>query len=56
VLVELRVVEQRYDAVKEVLDGAATVTEVAERYGVTRRQVLRGAWSGSRLGDRSNRR
>jgi hypothetical protein len=28
--------EQRYDAVKEVLDGEGTVTEVARRYGVTR--------------------
>jgi hypothetical protein len=31
VLVELGVVEQRYDAVKEVLEGRGTVTEVAER-------------------------
>ena len=29
-------VEQRYDAVKEVLEGLGTVTEVARRYGVTR--------------------
>jgi transposase InsO family protein len=39
VLVELGVVEQRYDAVKEVLDGGGTVTEVAERYGVTRQSL-----------------
>jgi hypothetical protein len=42
VLVELGVVEQRYDAVKEVLEGRGTVTEVAERYGVTRRDGRRG--------------
>jgi transposase InsO family protein len=39
-LVELSMVEQRYDAVKEVLDGA-TVTDVATRYGVDRRTVHR---------------
>jgi transposase-like protein len=39
VLVELGVVEQRYDAVKEVLDGGGTVTEVAESYGVTRQSL-----------------
>jgi transposase-like protein len=39
VLVELGVVEQRYDAVKEVLEGRGTVTEVAERYGVTRQSL-----------------
>ena len=38
-LVELGVVEQRYDAVKEVLDGGGTVTEVARRYGVTRQSL-----------------
>lgn len=38
-LVELGVVEQRYDAVKEVLEGQGTVTEVAERYGVTRQSL-----------------
>ena len=37
-LVELRVVEQRYQAVLEVLEGAA-VTEVARRFGVTRQTV-----------------
>jgi transposase-like protein len=39
VLVELGVVEQRYDAVKEVLDEGGAVTEVAERYGVTRQSL-----------------
>jgi transposase InsO family protein len=38
VLVELGVVEQRYQAVLEVLDGAAVVA-VARRYGVTRQTV-----------------
>jgi transposase InsO family protein len=38
VLVELNVVEQRYRAVLEVLDGAP-VTEVAVRYGVVRQTV-----------------
>ena len=33
-LVELGLVEQRYRAVLEVLDGAASVTDVARRYGV----------------------
>ena len=37
-LVELGVVEQRYRAVLEVLDGA-TVIEVARRYGVARQTV-----------------
>jgi len=40
VLVELGLVEQRYQAVLEVL-GGATVTEVAERFGVTRQSVHR---------------
>ena len=39
-LVELAVVEQRYRAVLEVLEGA-TVTEVAARYGVARQTVHR---------------
>jgi transposase-like protein len=39
VLVELGVVEQRYDAVNEVRDGEGTVTEVAERNGVTRQSL-----------------
>lgn len=38
-LVELGIVEQRYDAVKEVLERRGTVTEVAQRYGVTRQSV-----------------
>jgi transposase len=40
VLVELGVVEQRYQAVLEVLDGAS-VTEVAGRFSVTRQTVHR---------------
>ena len=39
-LVELGVVEQRYQAVLEVL-GGASVTEVAGRFGVTRQSVHR---------------
>jgi hypothetical protein len=39
VLLELTVVEQRYDAVKEVLADGLTVTEVAERYQVARQTV-----------------
>jgi transposase-like protein len=39
-LVELSMVEQRYDAVQEVLDGA-TITDVATRYGVDRRTLHR---------------
>jgi transposase InsO family protein len=42
-LVELSVVEQRYHAVMEVLSGAP-VTEVAARYGVSRKQVY--VWLG----------
>jgi transposase len=38
VLVELGVVEQRYQAVLEVL-GGASVTDVARRYGVARQTV-----------------
>ena len=37
-LVELGLVEQRYNAVREVLDGA-TVTDVARRNGVARQTV-----------------
>jgi hypothetical protein len=40
VLVELGLVEQRYQAVLEVLSGV-TVTEVAGRFGVTRQSVHR---------------
>jgi transposase InsO family protein len=39
VLVELTVVEQRYDAVKEVIAQGLTVTEVAARYKVSRQTV-----------------
>ena len=39
-LVDLSMVEQRYDAVREVLDGA-TVTDTATRYGVDRRTLHR---------------
>jgi transposase-like protein len=38
-LVELRLVEQRYRAVLEVLDDVAPVTDVAHRYGVARQTV-----------------
>jgi transposase InsO family protein len=60
VLVELDVVEQRYRAVLEVLDGAS-VTDVARRYSVARQTVhgwLRryaGAGGLSGLADRSSR-
>jgi hypothetical protein len=36
VLVESSVVEQRYHAVMEVVAGLVPVTEVAQRYGVSR--------------------
>ena len=38
-LVELGLMEQRYKAVLEVLDGAVSVTDVARRYGVGRQTV-----------------
>ena len=38
-LVELNVVEQRYQAVVEVLNDGASVTDVARRYGVARQTV-----------------
>ena len=38
-LVELRVVEQRYQAVLEVLNDGASVVEVARRSGVARQTV-----------------
>jgi transposase-like protein len=41
VLVELSVMEQRYQAVMEVLGAHVPVTEVAERYGVSRQAVHR---------------
>ena len=40
-LVELRLVEQRYAAVLEVINDAASVTDVAFRFGVTRQTVHR---------------
>lgn len=39
-LVDLSMVEQRYDAVREVLDGA-TVKDTVMRYGVDRRALHR---------------
>jgi transposase-like protein len=39
VLVELNMVEQRYQAVLEVLNDGASVTEVARRRGVARQAV-----------------
>jgi transposase len=58
-LQELSVVEQRYLAVREVLDGGK-VTDVATRYGVDRRTVhrwlVRYATEGlAALSDRSSR-
>jgi hypothetical protein len=44
VLWERSVVEQHYDAVREVLEGRG-VTEVATRYGVSRQSVTPG-WAG----------
>jgi transposase-like protein len=41
VLVEVSVVEQRYDAVREVLADGAQVAEVARRYGVARQTLHR---------------
>ena len=38
-LVELGLVEQRYQAVLGVLNDGATVTDVARRYGVARQTV-----------------
>ena len=38
-LVELRFVEQRYQAVLEVLNDGATVVDVARRFGVARQTV-----------------
>jgi transposase InsO family protein len=40
-LVELSMVEQRYQAVREVLDTGAKIIDVATRYGVDRRTVHR---------------
>ena len=41
VLVELGLVEQRYQVVFEVINNASTVTDVAVRFGVTRQTVHR---------------
>ena len=41
VLLELALVERRYQAVLEVLQQGVTVTEVAVRFGVTRQTVHR---------------
>jgi transposase len=54
---ELRVGEQRYRVVWEVLDGAS-VTEVARRFGVSRQSVhawLRRYAADQGWGDRSSR-
>ena len=40
-LAELSMLEQRYLAVREVLDTGATVTDVAKRHGVDRRTLHR---------------
>ncbi len=40
-LVELSMVEQRYEAVREVLDSGADVIDVVIRFGVDRRTVHR---------------
>jgi transposase InsO family protein len=60
VLVELGLVEQRYQAVLEVLNDGAAVTDVARRYGVARQTVHdwlnKYAGGGLRgLADRSSR-
>ena len=57
---ELGLVEQRYKAVLEVLDGAASVTDVARRHGVGRQTVHRwlrryAAEGMAGLADRSSR-
>ncbi len=59
-LVELRLVEPRYQAVLEALNDGATVTDVARRHGVTRQTVhgwlTRYATAGLRgLADRTSR-
>ena len=54
-LAELSVVEQRYLAVREVLEAGAKITDVAIRYGVDRRNVHRWLvrWEQNRLGPSS---
>ena len=59
-LQELSMVEQRYRAVREVLDAGAAISDVATRYGVNRRTLhrwlLRYAAGGlEALADRSSR-
>ena len=59
-LIELSMVEQRYQAVREVFDTGATITDVAARYGVDRRTlhrwITRYANGGHEaLADQSNR-
>jgi transposase-like protein len=60
VLLELTVAEQRFNAVMEVMRDGLTVTEVADRYGVSR-QAVRGwlrRWKAGgldALADRSHR-
>jgi transposase len=59
-LTELSMVEQRYLAVREVLDTGATITQVATQYGVDRRTLhrwlIRYADGGlEALADRSSR-
>ena len=51
---ERSVVEQRYDAVREVLEGRG-VTEVAARYGVSRQSVYTWVWGCPALTDRADR-
>jgi transposase len=60
VLLELSVVEQRYDAVMGVIRDGRSVTEVAKAYGVTRQSIhtwLRRYEAGgiAALADRSHR-
>ena len=57
---EYRVVEQRYDAVMEVVRDGRTVTEVAARWGVSRQSLYSwlgryGAGGLEALADRSHR-
>jgi transposase-like protein len=40
-LVELSMVERRYEAVREVLDSGASITDATTRYGVDRRTLHR---------------
>jgi transposase InsO family protein len=56
-LVEMSVVEMRYQAVREVLDTGATVTDVARRYGIDRRTLHRWLlrYAGEGLGALSDR-